>query len=320
MDPQISIIVPVYKVEKYIDECVQSILKQSYSVWELILVDDGSPDRCGEICEHYAAKDDRIKVIHKSNGGLSDARNVALDIINGKYVTFIDSDDFISRTYLEEMVRFMKVYDADIVQCEFTRNRNSIENQTSEDDITVLYSEKILREFLRFGAPKVFACGKLYKSSIFNSIRFPVGIIDEDNFTTYKTFIEASIFVNINKCLYYYRPNEASITNRNFEIHKFDILNCVNTIRDYLEDRSKIYSEDIDYYEMRQLVQIYNNAIVARAEKMYVNELQEVKERIHAITINDLYMETKYRFMVFILLNYSYIYKKMVLFWKKMIR
>ena len=287
MDPQISIIVPVYKVEKYIDECVQSILKQSYSVWELILVDDGSPDRCGEICEHYAAKDDRIKVIHKSNGGLSDARNVALDIINGKYVTFIDSDDFISRTYLEEMVRFMKVYDADIVQCEFTRNRNSIENQTSEDDITVLYSEKILREFLRFGAPKVFACGKLYKS-----------------------FIEASIFVNINKCLYYYRPNEASITNRNFEIHKFDILNCVNTIRDYLEDRSKIYSEDIDYYEMRQLVQIYNNAIVARAEKMYVNELQEVKERIHAITINDLYMET----------NYSYIYKKMVLFWKKMIR
>ena len=106
--PEISVIVPVYKVEKYIKKCVDSILAQSFTDFELWLVDDGSPDNCGTICDEYAKKDERVKVIHKKNGGLSDARNVALDVMQGKYVFFVDSDDWISNDALESTYEALK--------------------------------------------------------------------------------------------------------------------------------------------------------------------------------------------------------------------
>ena len=112
MNPQISVIVPIYNVEKYIHKCIDSILSQTFTDFELILVDDGSPDKCGEICEQYAIKDDRIKVIHKENGGLSDARNVGVQYVNGGYTIFVDSDDWIESTMIEEMVKLIDEYNA----------------------------------------------------------------------------------------------------------------------------------------------------------------------------------------------------------------
>lgn len=309
----ISIVVPVYKVEKYIDQCIQSILKQTYANWELILVDDGSPDRCGEICDNYAKKDDRIIVIHKENGGLSEARNVTFDVIKGKYITFIDSDDSISIHYLEEMTECMDRYGADVVQCDFTRNESEIERPTSKNKVTVLRSTEIMREFLRFGKPKVFACGKLYKANLFHEIRFPVGLIDEDNFTTYKIFFKTKIFININKYLYFYRTNQESITNRSFGIQKFNILNCVKEIRGLLEEKAEIYKRDIEYYEMRQLVQIYNNAVYAQAEEEFADELAAVKERLCRLSKSNIKIDHKYKMILFFLLKYGFIYKKIVL-------
>ena len=115
---KISVIVPVYKVEEYLDECVESILRQSYSNFELILVDDGSPDRCGEMCDNYKKRDARIEVIHKTNGGLSDARNAGLRVASGEYITFVDSDDAIADNYLEILYKALKKYGVDIVQGE----------------------------------------------------------------------------------------------------------------------------------------------------------------------------------------------------------
>ena len=113
-NPLISVIVPVYNVEQYLKTCVDSVLNQSYKNWELILVDDGSPDNCPQICDIYVAKDDRVKVIHKENGGASSARNAALDIATGEYITFLDSDDFWHNDYLSTMIELCMQYNADI--------------------------------------------------------------------------------------------------------------------------------------------------------------------------------------------------------------
>lgn len=313
METMISVIIPVYKVEKYIDQCIQSVLLQTYTQWELILVDDGSPDSSGEICERYSQSDDRIKVIHKKNGGLSDARNVALDMIKGKYVTFVDSDDYISPVYLDEMINCIIKYDADVVQCDLTRNVEDIGHESSKEALTIIRSDEILRSFLRFGKPQVFACGKIYKSELFSELRFPVGLINEDNFTTYKILHRIDTFININRYLYFYRTNENSITNRAFNTEKFTILNCIEDIIEYLGSHSGRFIKDIRYYEMRQLVQIYNNALEARADREYKSELKRIKERIHAITRSDIGIDIKYKLIVFCLLNTGFFYKWIVL-------
>lgn len=117
-EPLISVIIPVYRVERFLSRCIDSVIEQTYKNLEIILVDDGSPDRCGDICDEYVCKDQRIKVIHKENGGVSSARNAGLDIAKGAYVTFIDSDDYWDKHYMDEMLRLLRKHDADIVRCD----------------------------------------------------------------------------------------------------------------------------------------------------------------------------------------------------------
>lgn len=117
MEDLISVIVPVYKVEKYINKCVDSIINQTYTNLEIILVDDGSPDNCGNICDEYAKKDNRIKVVHKENAGVSSARNIGLEKSSGKYITFIDADDYVEKNYCEELLNILKIENADCVAC-----------------------------------------------------------------------------------------------------------------------------------------------------------------------------------------------------------
>ena len=166
--PLISVFIPVHKVEHYLHNCVNSILSQSYSNWEMILINDGSPDRCGEICDEYAAKDSRIKVIHKENGGLSSARNAGLDYPpKGEFVTFLDSDDFWHPEYLETLMNLQQKYHADLVQCGFVRGSESvfppIEGPISID---VLDNHEV---FIKEKA-NVIMCGKLYRTSLFDGI------------------------------------------------------------------------------------------------------------------------------------------------------
>lgn len=118
---QISIVVPIYKVEAFLDRCVASLVNQTYQNLEIILVDDGSPDRCGQICDEWAKKDARIRVIHKENGGLSDARNAGIGIATGKYIAFIDSDDWVSKLYIEKLYQIMQLENGDIAECEIVR-------------------------------------------------------------------------------------------------------------------------------------------------------------------------------------------------------
>lgn len=224
--PLISVIVPVYKVEKYIHKCVDSILAQTFTDFELFLVDDGSPDNCGEICDEYAKKDDRIIVIHKENGGLSDARNVAIDRAKGDYLTFIDSDDYVSENHIETLYNALIKTDADI----------SISNITnfSEGEFNYGFYKPTTEINVLEGIEDVFstvyrpnACAKLYKKSIFDDIRYPVGRLYEDVFVYHEVLAKVNriAFTGVNSYFYYYRND--SIMHQEYKLQFTDIIDAV---------------------------------------------------------------------------------------------
>lgn len=203
----ISIIVPVYKVEPYLHRCVESVLTQTYTNWELILVDDGSPDDCPRICDEYVEKDKRIKVIHKANGGQADARNHGLDIASGEYIMFLDSDDFIHTNMLKKMLDVSLQEDADIVQCTFIRG--------SEDVFPTINENSSLHRFdnhsiFHSSCQKVIMCAKLYKKIVLNDFRVPVGICYEDDASTWMLYYKAKKIVVLDIPYYYYYINPNS--------------------------------------------------------------------------------------------------------------
>jgi len=183
----ISVIVPVYKVEMWLRRCIDSILAQTFSDFELILVDDGSPDNCPQICDEYARRDSRVKVIHQKNGGLSAARNTGLDITRGKYITFVDSDDWIDSDFLEVLFRNIVEHDAQICQCNF---RFSFEDGTAEipsrntAEISFLNKSAAIHSLFDYDWNGFYipVWGKLYSSTLFKNVRFKPGRIHEDNF------------------------------------------------------------------------------------------------------------------------------------------
>lgn len=246
MNELISVIIPIYKVEDYLKRCVNSLLNQTYRILEIILVDDGSPDRCGEICDEYKALDNRIKVIHKKNGGLSDARNAGIEICKGKYITFVDSDDWVHEMYIENLYKLLIKTDSDMSVCNFIR--------TSTEDIKVhILAEEIyeysnieaLEQFLdKFYVQMVIACGKLFKRSLFKEIRFPVGRLHEDEFTTHKLIFNATKIVLTTAQLYYYWQREDSIMGSGFNLQ--GMLDKI----DAMEERGRFF-DSIEQIKLR---------------------------------------------------------------------
>lgn len=234
MSELISIIVPVYKVEAYLPRCVDSILAQTYKNLDIILVDDGSPDNSGKICDDYAKKDDRITVIHQPNGGLSDARNAGIAKAKGAYLTFLDSDDWVPSEYIDYLYELLKETGSAIALCNFLKTTTEVLPQTTEPEmVTVMKNDAILAKYTDLGddfhPQLVMACGKLFDASLFESIRFPVGKLHEDEFTTYKLFHFASQTVLSKKPLYYYWQREDSIMGEaGFRLqNKFDYMEAL---------------------------------------------------------------------------------------------
>jgi len=217
--PKVSVVVPVYKVEDYLSRCVDSILEQTFCDFELILVDDGSPDRSGYICDYYALNDNRVKVIHKQNGGLSSARNCAIEWIfsnsDSEWITFIDSDDWLHKDYLKLLVNSALNTGADISICRFVRTEYFDKNEVSSDineKIIFYNSEKF---FMEHNVEAIIACAKLYKRKFFSDIRYPEGRLHEDEFTTYKILFQCKDICFVDEVLYYYFINPESITSGN---------------------------------------------------------------------------------------------------------
>lgn len=227
--PKISVIVPIYKVEPYLQRCVDSILAQTFQDFEIILIDDGSPDRCPKICDEYVEKNDRIHVIHQENGGLSAARNVGIDWAfensDSEWLTFIDSDDWVYPQYLEFLYRAVKEKNVLISACGTTFEKEmSHEFRPQEYDVREMTSEEY---WLERSGDIFIAWEKLYKKELFESIRFPAGMIYEDEFTTYKVMFAVKDVAVITNRLYIYYFSETSILRSNWNEQKFANIDAV---------------------------------------------------------------------------------------------
>lgn len=214
----VSIIVPVFKVEKYLKRCIESLCNQSYKDIEIILIDDGSPDRSGEICDEFAAKNSYVKVFHQKNLGLSAARNKGIDVANGEYISFVDSDDFIDEHMIESMVSLSEVYNADIVICSWKIIRgHDIQKSHFTMSERVLTPEEAIKVLLNPKGFDNFAWNKMFRKELFESIIFPVGKVMEDLATIYKLILKANRIAITPLPLYLYDIHSDSITSRLYD-------------------------------------------------------------------------------------------------------
>ena len=240
MDKLISVIVPIYNVEKYLVKCIESIINQTYSNLEIILVDDGSPDNCHIICDEYAKKDSRIKVIHKKNGGLSDARNAGLDIATGEYISFIDSDDWIYKDMYTDLIDLIKTYDADISGCsvyKFYENDKFNLDYDKEFNVKIYSNEEALRSLIREEEIKQTVWNKIYKRNIIDDIKFEVGKIHEDEYWTYQVIGNSKRVVHIDKPMYYYLQRENSIMGKGYSEKRLHGIYSRKERLDYIQQK-----------------------------------------------------------------------------------
>ncbi len=243
MQDLISVVVPIYKVERYLKTCIDSILAQNYSNLEIILVDDGSPDNCGSICEEYALIDKRIKVIHKENGGLSDARNVGMSKAEGKYITFVDSDDIIDKHFIARLYENLVNAKADISCCDLARIQ-SIDEVKENQNVKVEEFDGLsaIKETLYQRKIDNSACAKLYKIDLFDEIKYPKGKYFEDLDTTYKLFLKAKKIVATNEKLYYYIQREGSILHKLNDRVINDLIEVIDSLKANLKDYPELDS------------------------------------------------------------------------------
>ena len=234
----ISIIVPVYNVEKYIRKCVSTLITQTYSDIEIILVDDGSTDASGDICDELASIDKRIRVIHKENGGLSDARNTGIANARGEYIGFVDSDDYVHSSMYETLWKNIENEKADIAYCDFywIDETEIIQESLGDSKMQVFEGTDILERIYKLNLPTVIAWNKLYRKSLFDSVKFPRGKVHEDEAVIHRLLYLCKKIVYINEKLYYYVKRKGSIT---------DVINITKLADaiDAFEDRMNFFHE-----------------------------------------------------------------------------
>lgn len=299
MNRTISVIVPVYNVEKYLPRCVESLLAQTYKNFELILVDDGSPDRCPELCDTYEKKYECIRTLHKANGGLSDARNAGMKIAQGEYITFIDSDDFVNPLYLELLIEGIRK-GADMAVCDFVNVYDSETTITRlnkmQVPIEIVDAEKGLTEVLYQDFHDVSACGILLPFTLAQKYPFPKGRLFEDLYTTYQFYLDTEKVAFIRASLYYYFQRKGSIMGRRNEAFIHDLLEASNL----LVKKCKGKGKDVEQAAMNKQFSNYCRLILLapdlkeRFPDKYRHIAQTLKkERLKILT--DSYARTKNR-------------------------
>lgn len=250
----VSIVIPVYKVELYLEKCIESVINQTYKNLEILLVNDGSPDNCPKICDEYAQKDNRIKVIHKENGGLSDARNAGIDVATGKYITFIDSDDYISNDYVEYMYNLIKEYNTRMSTCETQIvhiEGDEKEAEYIQENIEILTARDLFYKILFAKKSDVSAYSKMYETALFSDVRYPKGVVYEDTATTYKLVEKCEkIATGAKKCYFYCaRPNSIS-KMKGFNKNEQDYIKNTDEMLKYLQNKYPDLEQAINRFDL----------------------------------------------------------------------
>jgi glycosyltransferase involved in cell wall biosynthesis len=257
--PAISIIVPIYNVENYLHKCINSILKQKFIDFELILINDGSTDRSGEICDQYTSQDNRVRVLHKRNGGLSDARNSGIEMAKGKYIGFVDGDDWIEPNMYHVLYNLCIDEKAEISTCQIKMwdKENESKARKYTNSIDVLDSKTAIKSLYSGKLTGFSACNKLYKIELFNDLKFPKGRIYEDAAIMYLIFDIANKIVKIDKPFYNYIYRQASITKRSFSEKRFDVVKNYQETYAYMKKKYPEMCEGLDsmfYVSLRNMV------------------------------------------------------------------
>ena len=262
MEELVSIIIPIYNVEKYLEVCIDSIINQTYKNLEIILVNDGSTDNSYNICKKFEEIDNRIVLVNKENGGLSDARNAGIEKAKGNYICFIDSDDYIDNEFIEMLYKAIKENDVDISQCGYKRFENSgkvVETHAYNESKSIKSRDFMIDSY--FGhVDNIVVWNKMYKTSIIKNMKFPVGKIHEDEFFTYKVLDRCENVFVIKECLYNYRKNFDGIMLSKYNIKRLDVLDAL--------------AERIIFYQEKKDKQLYNLTYLTYLECLiscYVN-------------------------------------------------
>lgn len=299
----ISVIVPVYNVSNYLERCVQSLLDQSYADFELILVDDGSTDDSGQLCDQLAQQDQRIKVIHKPNGGLSDARNAGLEVASGQWLSFVDSDDWVEPDFLQKLHAAAVQSDAEVAICAYalTYDRQPCRSVLIGKASVVMVSERALEDILtyqRFGG--VMTWNKLYKKDLFikQQIRFPKGKVHEDNFTTYKTYYYANKVAYIDEALYNYYQRDNGIMAEQFSEKRYHAVEAAQEARQFVNDKTVKLAPAAEFNLLMSYVTLLHRLHQGRAVKQYQQMWRKTMRAIVAMRpamLNNHYVRRKDR-------------------------
>ena len=236
MSGMLTVVVPVYNVEKYLDRCVLSIISQTYENMEIILVDDGSKDKSGMICDGWMEKDSRIRVIHKANGGLADARNAGIDLSRGEYIAFVDGDDSIDRNMYEVMIDEMETSKAKIACCgkrKLYPSGKEVLTQNNSEKI-VLSTSGAIGKLLSGVIIDESVCDKVFKRVLFDGIRFPKGVINEDLPVMPYLFAKSERVVHVGEAFYNYHQNEGSITRSGYSAKMHVYIDHLHDVKSYI--------------------------------------------------------------------------------------
>lgn len=288
----ISVIVPIYNVEKYLSKCINSILEQTYKNLEIILIDDGSDDSSPQICDKYSKKDKRIKVIHKENKGVSSSRNKGLELSTGKYIVFVDSDDYIDKQMIEKLYNNLIENKADISVCNHYYNyqKDTFElKKFLHQKLTIDNNDKFYNIYNDYSLSTIIPWGKIYKKEIFANIRYPIGKIHEDEAIILDILTKASRVSYFDEPLYYYVKRDNSITN-NFNLKRLDIIDIHESRIKKLKNN---YSDNLLYLEY--------STYIKRLVKIIIPGLYSINEYEKAT-----YYQKKYKKLIsYVLSNFK---------------
>lgn len=304
--PLVSVIIPVYNVEQYLKCCLDSVVSQTYKKIEIILIDDGSTDNSGRICDEYANEDTRIRVIHQVNGGQALARNNAMKYVNGDYILYVDSDDILTKDHIEYLVNLQQKYDAELVQCEMIkfRTENQLVDFEQSQNKNVRNKEELFNTqeaLIQFSYQKKFTpapWGKLIKRELMKGLQFPVGIGYEDMAIMYKVIGSARKLVYSSKVCYYYRQHQNSTMHTEFSDKKVDRIRIAEQFLNYMkENYPQNFIQAYTRYDLAQLQLLMELPFGDRYKDIKKTAYDNLK-RTRRIMINDKEAPRRLKLMV----------------------
>lgn len=317
---KVSIIVPVYRVENYLDKCVTSLINQTLKDIEIILVDDGSPDNCGKICDEYAEKDGRVKIIHKQNEGLSEARNVGIMAAKSPYIGFVDSDDYVAEDMYEILYSNLIKNDAEVSICGlYDCYSNKKVSQFAGDEFLILDSKQALKTALEGVKFSVNAVNKLYKKELFSEVKFPKGKLSEDAFTIPQILSKASKVVFDSVPKYYYMHRGESITTSSFKRQDFNVVEAYKKNLEFVRNNFKDLIKQAEFRLLWSYTYVFDKMILSENFKdieSYKEILAILRKNTFKMVINP-FFSLKRKLVMLILFVSPKLYANLLKFQKK---